>query len=69
MHAHSWRGRAGVCQQLTLFKGVILRDTKGIGQSKSLTGSKILRVLKAKGKRVYAGGLSQLTLVCSRPRP
>ena len=30
-------------------QGVILRDSKGIGQSKSLTGTKVLRVLKAKG--------------------
>ena len=33
--------------------GVILRDSHGIAQVKSVTGSKILRILKAHGK-VYA---------------
>ena len=30
--------------------GVILRDSRGIAQVKALTGTKILRILKAKGK-------------------
>jgi small subunit ribosomal protein S13e len=29
--------------------GVLLRDTKGIGQSKAITGNKILRILRSKG--------------------
>ena len=30
--------------------GVMLRDQKGIGQVKAVTGSKILRILKKNGK-------------------
>ena len=31
--------------------GVLLRDQKGIGQVKAVTGSKILRILKKNGRR------------------
>jgi small subunit ribosomal protein S13e len=34
---------------LFIFKGVILRDSHGVAQVRFVTGSKILRVLKAKG--------------------
>lgn len=33
--------------------GVILRDSHGIAQVKSVTGSKILRILKGHGKCVF----------------
>jgi small subunit ribosomal protein S13e len=33
----------------SLFQGVILRDSHGVAQVRFVTGSKILRVLKAKG--------------------
>ena len=33
--------------------GVILRDSHGVAQVKLITGNKILRVLKAKGKKTW----------------
>lgn len=36
--------------------GVILRDSNGIAQVRAITGSKILRVLKANGKRALEQG-------------
>ena len=34
--------------------GVILRDSHGIAQVKSVTGSKVVRILKKNGKLLYA---------------
>lgn len=39
-----------VCLLFYLQIGVILRDSNGIAQVRAITGSKILRVLKANGK-------------------
>ena len=38
-----------LCFLLPLFSGVILRDSRGIAQVKSITNSKVLRILKAAG--------------------
>ena len=35
--------------------GVLLRDQKGIGQVKAVTGSKILRILKKNGREWCLG--------------
>ena len=39
--------------------GVMLRDQKGIGQVKAVTGSKILRILKKNGRRCLFGDNGQ----------
>lgn len=48
--------RVTVCRVYPFFTvflqiGVILRDSTGIAQVRAITGSKILRVLKANGKQ------------------
>lgn len=44
--------------------GVILRDSHGIAQVKSVTGSKILRVLKAHGMADFGYLLVNLVFSC-----
>ena len=34
--------------------GIVLRDSHGIGLIKNLTGSKIVRILKAQGKKLHS---------------
>lgn len=43
--------------------GVILRDSHGVGQIKALTGSKIVRILRASGT---AEGLVRVPHLCGR---
>ena len=44
--------------------GVILRDSNGIAQVRAITGSKILRVLKANGKQATTSGYMYLNMPC-----
>ena len=62
--APSWLNKVSptqVVEQITKFAkkgmtpsqiGVMLRDSHGIAQVKSVTGSKILRILKSQGKQI-----------------
>lgn len=64
--APSWLNKVSptqVVEQITKFAkkgmtpsqiGVMLRDSHGIAQVKSVTGSKILRILKSQGKQIHA---------------
>jgi hypothetical protein len=46
--------------------GVILRDSHGIAQVKSVTGSKILRILKAHGIQLFLSRMKVLNVDCGR---